>query len=63
VTSDDHEGVKTAVFGELPGAGWQRCIVIFERNMLAHVLASSMAEVAEDLKVILRSGARKPRWP
>ncbi len=49
VVSDDHEGIKAAVFGELPGAEWQRCTVHFERNVLAHVPASSMAEVAQDL--------------
>lgn len=37
VVSDDHEGIKTAVFGELPGAEWQRCAVHFQRNVLSHV--------------------------
>jgi putative transposase len=50
VISDDHEGIKVAVAGELPGVGWQRCVVHFERNVLSHVAASSMAEVAQDLK-------------
>ena len=50
LVSDDHEGIKAAVAGELPGAEWQRCTVHFERNVLAHVPASSMAQVAEDLK-------------
>ena len=54
VISDDHEGIKAAVSGELPGAEWQRCTVHFERNILAHVPASSMAEVAEDLKAIFK---------
>ncbi len=46
VVSDDHEGIKAAVFGELPGVEWQRCVVHFERNMLSHVPASSISEVA-----------------
>jgi putative transposase len=54
VISDDHEGIKAAVFGELPGAGWQRCVVHFERNVLSHLPASSMGEVAEDLKAIFK---------
>jgi len=54
VVSDDHEGIKAAVAGELPGAGWQRCVVHFERNVLAHVPASSISEVAEDLKAIFK---------
>ncbi len=54
VVSDDHEGIKAAVAGELPGVGWQRCVVHFERNVLSHVPASSMSEVAEDLKAIFK---------
>ena len=54
VVSDDHEGIKAAVFGELPGVDWQRCVVHFERNVLAHVPTSSTAEVAEDLKAIFK---------
>ena len=54
VVSDDHEGIKAAVWGELPGVEWQRCIVHFARNVLAHVPASAMGEVAEDLKAIFK---------
>jgi putative transposase len=54
VVSDDHEGIKAAVSGELPGVEWQRCIVHFARNVLAHVPASAMSEVAEDLKAIFK---------
>jgi putative transposase len=52
VISDDHEGIKAALSGELPGAEWQRCTVHFERNVLAHLPTSSMAEVAQDMKAI-----------
>ncbi len=54
VVSDDHEGIKDAVAGELPGVGWQRCVVHFERNVLSHVPASSTAEVSEDLKAVFK---------
>ncbi len=54
VVSDDHEGIKAAVFGELPGVEWQRCVVHFERNVLSHVPSSWMSEVAEDLKAIFK---------
>src|SRR3712207_3746114 len=54
VISDDHEGIKAAVSGELPGAEWQRCTVHFERNILAHVPTSSMAEVAQDIKATFK---------
>ncbi len=59
VVSDDHEGIKAAVFGELPGVEWQRCAVHFERNVLSHVPASSMGEVAEDLKAIFKVRRKK----
>jgi len=35
VVSDDNESIKTTVFGQLPGAEWQRCVVHFERNVLS----------------------------
>ena len=54
VISDDHEGIKTAVAGELPGVDWQRCAVHFQRNVLSHLPASSMSEVAEDLSAIFK---------
>jgi putative transposase len=54
VVSDDHEGIKAAVAGELPGAQWQRCVVHFERNVLARVSASEMSEVADDMKAIFK---------
>jgi transposase-like protein len=59
VVSDDHEGIKAAVAGELPGVEWQRCVVNFERNVLSHVPASSMAEVAQDLKAIFKVRRQK----
>jgi putative transposase len=62
VVSDDHEGIKAAVFGELPGAGWQGCVVHFERNVLSHVPASSTGEVAEDLKAIFKVRPEKTAW-
>ena len=54
VISDDHEGIKAAVAGELPGTEWQRSAVHFQRNVLSHVPASSMSEVAEDLSAIFK---------
>jgi putative transposase len=52
--SDDHEGIKSAVAGELPGVEWQRCVVHFERNVLSSVPTGAMGEVAEDLKAIFK---------
>jgi putative transposase len=54
VISDDHEGIKVAVSGELPGAQWQRCAVHFERNVLSHVPQGEMSGVAEDLKAVFK---------
>lgn len=52
VTSDDHESIKQAVAVELPGADWQRCVVHFQRNVLAHVPAGDVAQVAAELKEV-----------
>ena len=57
--SGDHEGIETAVAGGLAGVGWQRCVVHFERNVLSRVPASSMSEVAEDLKAIFEEARRE----
>ena len=59
VVSDEHEGIKTAVAGELPGVEWQRCVVHFQRNVVSHVPASSMKEVAEDLKAVFKVRRQK----
>lgn len=37
VVSDDHEGLKQAVFQTFPGVLWQRCYVHFLRNALDHL--------------------------
>jgi putative transposase len=54
VVSDHHEGIKAAVAAEMPRVEWQRCAVHFERNVISHVPASEMSEVAEDLKAIFK---------
>ena len=59
VTSDDHESIKSAVKVELPGAAWQRCVVHFERNILAHVPQAESKAVASDLKVIFQAARRE----
>ncbi len=59
MVSDDHEGIKAAVAGEMPGVEWQRCVVHFERNVLAHVPASEISEVAEDLSAIFKVRRQK----
>lgn len=59
MVSDDHEGIKAAVAGELPGTEWQRCVVHFERNVLSSVPASAISEVAEDLKAIFKVRRQK----
>lgn len=59
VTSDDHEAIKTAVQVELPSAAWQRCVVHFERNILASVPQSEARAVAADLKVVFQAARRE----
>lgn len=59
VISDDHESIKHAVQVELPSAQWQRCVVHFERNILAHVPQAESKAVAADLKTIFHAARRE----
>ena len=59
VISDDHESIKQAARVELPGAAWQRCVVHFERNVLAHVPQAETEAVAADLKVVFQAARRE----
>ncbi|WP_208595713.1 transposase, partial [Thermosulfurimonas dismutans] len=54
VISDDHESIKQALAAELPKTLWQRCVVHFERNVLAHVPRKEVEEVAGDLREIFQ---------
>ena len=46
--------IRQAVASELPGVLWQRCVVHFERNILAYVSREKVKEVAEDLREIFQ---------
>ncbi|RIK10746.1 MAG: IS256 family transposase [Acidobacteria bacterium] len=46
VVSDAHEGLKSAIAAELPGAAWQRCRAHFLRNLLTKVPKASADMVA-----------------
>ena len=46
VTSDAHEGLKSAIGKVLHGASWQRCRTHFMRNLLSKVPKSSQSLVA-----------------
>lgn len=59
VISDDHESIKQAVKIDLPSAQWQRCVVHFERNVLAQVPQAEAKTVASDLKVIFQASRRE----
>ena len=59
VISDDHDAIKQAVKVELPGAAWQRCVVHFERNVLAHVPQAETKAVAADLEVVFQAARRE----
>jgi transposase-like protein len=52
VISDDHEAIKAAVQAELPTSRWQRCVVHFQRNILAQLPYQAQPEVAADLRTI-----------
>ena len=59
VISDDHESIRQAVRAELPGTLWQRCVVHFERNILAHVSRQEAKQVARDLSEIFQVRRRR----
>jgi putative transposase len=52
VVSDDHEGLKAAVFRHFHGASWQRCQVHYARNLLGMVGAKGRKELAADLRAV-----------
>jgi transposase-like protein len=59
VTSDDHEGLKAAVFRHFQGASWQRCQVHYARNLLGMVGAARRKELAADLRAIFAATSRE----
>ena len=58
VVSDDHEGLKAAVFRHFQGASWQRCQVHYARNLLGMVGAKKREELAADLRAIFAATSR-----
>lgn len=52
VTSDAHEGLKSAIAAVLQGASWQRCRVHFVRNALALVPNHAAELVAASIRTV-----------
>jgi putative transposase len=52
VTSDDHAGLRAAIDRYFQGAGWQRCQVHYQRNLLGMVGASKRADLMADLRTL-----------
>ena len=59
VVSDDHEGLKAAVFRHFQGASWQRCQVHYVRNLLGMVGATRRKELAANLRAIFAATSRE----
>ncbi len=59
VVSDDHEGLKAAVFRHFQGASWQRCQVHYARNLLGMVGAARRKDLAADLRAIFAATSRE----
>ncbi len=56
ITSDDHEGLKSALKTCFSGVPWQRCQVHLQRNATAHVPKKEMrGEVAQDIRDIFNA--------
>jgi putative transposase len=58
VVSDDHEGLKAAVFRHFQGASWQRCQVHYARNLLGMVDAKRRKDLAAELRAIFAQASR-----
>jgi putative transposase len=59
VVSDDHEGLKAAVFRHFQGASWQRCQVHYTRNLLGMVGLAKRKELGADLRAIFAATSRQ----
>jgi len=56
ITSDDHEGLKSALKTCFTGVAWQRCQVHLQRNATAYVPKKEMRdEVAQDIRDIFNA--------
>jgi putative transposase len=58
VISDDHEGLKTAIFRHFQGASWQRCQVHYARNLLGMVGYAKRKDLAAQLRAIFAATSR-----
>lgn len=58
VVSDDHEGLKAAVFRHFQGASWQRCQVHYSRNLLGMVGYARRKDLAAELRAIFAATGR-----
>jgi putative transposase len=59
VVSDEHEGLKSAIFRHFQGASHQRCQVHYARNLLGMVSYASRKELGADLRAFFASPARE----
>ena len=58
VVSDDHEGLKAAIFRHFQGASWQRCQVHYARNLLGMVGYAKRKDLAAQLRAIFAATSR-----
>jgi putative transposase len=58
VVSEDHEGLKAAVFRHFQGASWQRCQVHYARNLLGMVGYARRKDLAAQLRAIFAQASR-----
>jgi putative transposase len=58
VTSDDHEGLKSAIERHFQGVSWQRCQVHYARNLLGMVGFGERKELAEGLRGVFAATSK-----
>ena len=59
LTSDDHEGLKSAIERHFQGASHQRCQVHYARNLLGMVSFGERGELAEGLRGVFSAPSRE----
>jgi putative transposase len=65
VTSDSHQGLKSAVEAVLVGASWQRCRVHFMRNALSLVPKATQQMVGATIRTVFAqpdAGSAREQW-
>lgn len=54
IISDGHQGIKADVKTEFMGTNWQRCVVLFLRNIISKIARKNNKQEGDKLKEYLK---------